>query len=149
MVCFCSSTTLKLPTAARRDEAQDKYEPTWGCEQGKYGINRSVINLLYCAVSAYVCASVSRREFYGLVTPKKSPAGVKKWPPVGSSSGNLLEKCLYLGVRIQCEGEFLFPACKFQLVYIFVKNEACESDPLDLEQCIKNTQFLHEYVRVC
>jgi len=37
------------------------------------GINRTIINLVYCAVSVHVCVSANRRGFYCPVTSQNAP----------------------------------------------------------------------------
>lgn len=62
-----------------------------------YNINRSIVNLLYCAVPVYVCVKCEWTGFLLSCDAKKMPLWEQitliKWSPVDPLSGSLLDKC--------------------------------------------------------
>lgn len=70
-----------------------------------YGINWTIINLVYCAVSVYVCVSVNGLGFYYPATPKNAPAGIDNPKKVVSCEPFILQFIRKMSVfRIECTG---------------------------------------------
>lgn len=70
MTRFYATPPLQTVRRTQRDEVE-AYAESCAAVHG----TTATVNFVYCAVSVYVCLSVSGRGFYYPVTPKMPPMG--------------------------------------------------------------------------